>query len=103
MALTAAIDSQRGVNESGNRKSVIATLSYVGETHSNGYALTKEIFGFQAVLESVVFLSATPADTDQYKWDPTNGTIRIYTEGGGTYAEETGSLTRDLLVQAEGY
>lgn len=105
MAVTASIgrDGNQGVNESGNRRRIKAVISYVSETHSNGYALPKSLFGYQVVIESIVVLDGSPADSDMYKWDEANQTIRIYTESAGTFAELTSSLTRSITVEAIGY
>lgn len=101
MSSTATVDSERGVNESGNRRRVRITLSYTAETHSNGYALDKALFGFNASIDEVVAFNSSPADADLYKYDRANGTIRIYAAGTGT--EVVSSLTRSLEVVAEGF
>lgn len=99
MSVSAVINSQHGVNESGNRKRVGATVSYVAEAHSNGYPLPKALLGFNAILEEVLAVNSTPADANLYKYDKEFGTIRIYAAG----AEVTSALTADLEVIAEGF
>ena len=103
MAVSAAIESNRGVNESSKRRSVVANVSYSAENHSNGYALDKALFGYQVEIESILFLEQDSGSSRQYKWDEANQTIRIYEESAGTYAEVTSALTEAIRVQAQGY
>lgn len=103
MAVSAALEENRGVNESGNRRSVIALVSYVAEVHSNGYSLPKEIFGYKTHIESVLFLNADVSGTDFYKWDRANQTVRKFAEGAAVYVEVTSNLTEDIRIQVEGH
>jgi hypothetical protein len=100
MAVSAAINDSRGVNESGNRRRVSATVTYASEAHSNGYQLPKSLFGFNAEIEEVLAVNSSPSDANSYKYDKANETIRIYDAAG---AEVTSSLSQDVEVVAEGW
>ena len=103
MAVAAVLNENQGVNESGNRRRVKAVVTWTAETHSNGYSIPASLFGYKGEIEFLVVLDATPGDSDQYKWDEVNQTIRIYEENAGTYAEVVSSLTRSLTVEAIGW
>ena len=101
MSVSANIESNDGVNESGQRKRVVALVSYSAEAYSNGYALPKELFGYRAAVESIDFQSAGTGDSRIFKYDKGNQTIRIY--ASDTTTEVVAPLTENVRVKAIGY
>jgi len=100
MGVLASLESNEGVNESGNRRRVQALVAYSAEAHSNGYALDKSLFGYKREIESILFLSAGTLDSRIFKWDKGNQTIRIYVSNTG--AEVVAPLTENVRVEAKG-
>lgn len=101
MSVSATIETNEGVNSSGKRRRVVALVAYSAEAHSSGYALAKELFGYEAVIESVDFQSAGTGDSRIFKHDRGNQTIRIY--ASDTTTEVVAPLTENVRVKVIGY
>lgn len=103
MALAVTFVTNIGFGESGRRKKVVANLAYTAEAYSSGLSLPKASLGLPNVIESLEFVSATPADTNMYKWDSATSKIRIYEEVSDSYVEVSGNQTVTIQIEALGW
>jgi hypothetical protein len=108
MATTYTINKTLGYGENGRRKTVIATIAYSAVTYGTsppGLPVTGASLGLPNTVESVLFVDDSDADTNLYKYDYSQGTIRVYVQNVSTqaYAEQSGSTTVTVTVQAIGW
>lgn len=106
MALAITVLNNVGYDGGGKRHKVIADLVYTAQAYSSGLSVPKGNLGMPNVLESLVVLSATPGDTNQYKYDASSEKIRIFAETAETdtqYEEVSGDQTVTIRVEALGW
>lgn len=91
------------INGGSGRREVQALVAFTAESYSAGLPIAKAKMGLPTVMESFQIVSATPGDTDQYKYDPATEKVRIYEEVADAYVEVSGNQTVSIVVKAIGW